>query len=182
MHFPASKWHIPQSPVVYSPATCAWWRTLGRASLPSPSFLWQKGTHKRRQIIFLDLRWTLQWQLMNRYLFTFSCNWIRLSMKGWKSLSASCGAWNAHSCVGMDGIHDTTKKDNMIGLCLSFSLMADSGSAFTMIGASISNRWFVNRRWLYCYANSNNTRSFTWSNLNVSASPSPFIDIRSINR
>ena len=46
----------------------------------------------------------------------------------------------------MAGMYDRAKEDNMIGLCLFLSSMADSKSAYTTTGAGISNRWFVNRR------------------------------------
>ena len=44
----------------------------------------------------------------------------------------------------MTGMRDTAKQDNMIGLCLFLSSMADSKSAYTMTGAGISHRWLVN--------------------------------------
>ena len=43
----------------------------------------------------------------------------------------------------MAGMRDTARQDNMIGLCLFSSSMADSKSAYTTTGAGISNRWLV---------------------------------------
>ena len=44
----------------------------------------------------------------------------------------------------MVGIRNTARQDNMIGLCLFLSSMADSKSAYTTTGAGISYRWLVN--------------------------------------
>ena len=84
-------------------------------------------------------------------------------MKRRRSLSSSCGACNTCSWVWTVGIRDTAKQDNMIGLCLFFSVMANSKSAYTTTGAGISNCWFVNRRWICCDSNSYWSRSSTWS-------------------
>ena len=43
----------------------------------------------------------------------------------------------------MAGMRDTAKQNNMMGLCLFLSSMADSKSAYTTIGGGISNRWLV---------------------------------------
>ena len=84
-------------------------------------------------------------------------------MKRWRSLSSSCGVWNTCSWVWIVGIWNTAKQDNMKGLCLFFSSMADSKSAYTTTGADISNRWFVNRRWVCCDSNSYWSHSSIWS-------------------
>ena len=66
-------------------------------------------------------------------------------MKGRRSSSLSCGTWKTRSWLSMGGMRDTARQDNIMGLCLFLSSMADSKSAYTMIGAGISNRWLVNR-------------------------------------
>ena len=83
-------------------------------------------------------------------------------MKGRRSLSSSCDVWNTCSWVWIVSIRDTAKHDNMMGLCLFFSLMADSKLAYTTTGAGISNRWLVNRRWVCCDSNSYWSRSSIW--------------------
>ena len=70
-------------------------------------------------------------------------------MKGRKSLSFSCGAWKNRSCVWIAGMCDTAKQDNMMGLCLLLSSIADSKSAYKTTGAAISNRWLANRRCIF---------------------------------
>ena len=64
-------------------------------------------------------------------------------MKGRRSSSLSCGAWKTLSWLSMAGMRDTARQDNMIGLCLFLSSMADSKSAYTTTGAGISYRWLV---------------------------------------
>ena len=54
----------------------------------------------------------------------------------------------------MSGVRDTVRQDNIIGLSLFFSSMADSKSAYTTTGIGISNRWCVNRRRLSSLDNS----------------------------
>ena len=49
----------------------------------------------------------------------------------------------------MAGMCDMAKQDNIIGLCLFLSSLADSKSAYTTTGAGISNRWFVNSRCVF---------------------------------
>ena len=84
-------------------------------------------------------------------------------MKGRKLLSSSCGVWNTWNWVWIVGIRNTVKQDNMMGLCLFFSSMVDSKSAYITTGAGISNRWFVNRRWVCCDSNSYWSHPSIWS-------------------
>ena len=177
MYCPALKLHTPPFPVVYSPATCAWCLTLSFSS-----FLRQNGHTVVARKSLSILGEFSNGNSSKRYSFTLSYNCTRYSMKGRRSSSLSCGAWKTRSWFSMAGMRDTARHDSMIGLCLFLSSMADSKSAYTTTGAGISNCWLVNRIWVYCYSNSNNSRSFIWSNLNESASPSPFIHIRSINK
>ena len=141
-------------------------------------FLVAEGTHGCWTKVLLDLRCALQWYLIEEIPFhTLLCNCTRYSMKGRRSSSLSCGAWKTRSWLSMAGIRDTARQDNMIGLCLFLSSMADSKLAYTTTGAGISNRWLVNRRWVYCDFNLIMPRS--------SIGPpctyiSLFIDIRSI--
>ena len=140
MYCPALKLHIPPFPVVYIPATCAWWRILSFSS-----FLWQKGhTIVERKSLSILGEFS-RGNSSKRYSFTLSCNYVRYPMKGRRSSSLSCGAWNIFNWLSMAGIRDTARQDNMIGLCLFLSSMADSKSAYTTTGAGISNRWSVNR-------------------------------------
>ena len=139
MYCPALKLHIPPFPVVYSPVTCAWCLTLS-----SSSFTWQKGHTVVARKSLSILGEFSSGNSSKRYSFTLSYNCTRYSMKGRRSSSFSCGAWNTLSWVSMTGMRDTARHDSMIGLCLFFSSMADSKSAYTTTGAGISYRWLVN--------------------------------------
>ena len=70
-------------------------------------------------------------------------------MKGRNSLSFLCSTWKNRSCVWMAGMRDTAKQDNMMGLYLLLSSIADSKSAYKTTGAAISNRWLANRRCIF---------------------------------
>ena len=49
-----------------------------------------------------------------------------------------------YSKLSLDGWDvGTAKQNNMIGLCLFFSSMAESKSVYTTTGTGISNRWLV---------------------------------------
>ena len=63
----------------------------------------------------------------------------------------------------MAGMRDTARQDNMIGLCLFLSSMADSKSAYTTTGAGISYHWFVNRNRVPSLDNSYSSLSLTSS-------------------
>ena len=107
-------------------------------------FLVAKGTHGCWTKVLLDLWCALQWQFIEEIRFhTLLCNCTRYSMKGRRSSSLSCGAWNIFNWVSMAGMRDTARQDNMIGLCLFSSSIADSKSAYTTTGAGISYRWLV---------------------------------------
>ena len=59
-------------------------------------------------------------------------------------------------------MRDMTRQDNMMGLYLFLSSMADSKSAYTTIGAGISYRWLVNRNRISSFDNSYRSRSSIW--------------------
>ena len=86
-------------------------------------FLWQNG-HTDTDWYSLSISGVFsRGNSSKRYLFALSCNWIRYSMRERRSLSSSCGAWNTRRWVSIAGMRDTAKQDNMIGLCLFFSLI-----------------------------------------------------------
>ena len=132
----------PFSCGVYSPVTCAWrCRTLSLSS-----FLWQKG----HTVVAQKSRCSESSRVVIHQRDTLSlllCNCVsQVQWKGGKDSSLfSCGAWKTQSWVSMAGTRDTARQDNMIGLCLFLSSMADSKSAYTTTGAGISYRWLVNR-------------------------------------
>ena len=124
MYCPASKKHVSPFPVVYSPVTCTWCLTLGKASRKFPSRISaisplsvsrDRRSHGCGAIISIDLGSVLEDDLSKRYFFTLTCNSNRYSMKEWISFFLVwCMEDPQMSLYGWNAWHGQTEQHNRL--------------------------------------------------------------------